>query len=96
MKSKFADLSVKNSGLKTNFRLLNFNCRFLVVPGIIVERIKIIVSSLVIISEISLNALSRIVKSALPSLFDGVGTETKTKSLLLIVSSIGCNDLDGS
>ena len=49
MKSYFADLCVKNSGLNTMFKLLNWACNILVVPGIIVERIKIILSFLLLL-----------------------------------------------
>jgi hypothetical protein len=42
MKSKVAERSVKNSGLKTKRKFENFSCKYLVVPGITVERNKTI------------------------------------------------------
>jgi len=66
IKSNLADRSVKNSGLKTNCKLLNCCCNFSVVPGVTVERIKVI-GFQVHTSLISFSARSNIPRCILPS-----------------------------
>ena len=86
MKSKEADRSVKNSGLKTSLRLGNFFCKSLVVPGTTVDLTRIILSGLVQTESIFFKTDLTIERSLKPSLSAGVGTDKKMNSELLTVS----------
>ena len=75
MKSNFADLSVRNSGLKTMFKFGYELTKSCVVPGITVDLTSTIGNfPLSTTLEISAKQLFKIVKSMSPDFDDGVGT----------------------